>query len=213
MVYLLNDVSTEGTVNRITVPGNGGGYQVIAGPVSIIEQQIKAGTAQANTTTETSLFTLASLNPNATGSPYIGVSALTIPAIPANMLVPGVGFTGKFIGTIANTGTPTLRTRVVLKNSAGTVVYTLADTTATAMTTVGTVDFEVNFDLMTSSIGTAGAIVGRVSHRYSTTQVNAVAASVAVDTTQGYFLDVLCTWGAASASNTLNVLMSTIRME
>jgi len=168
-------------------------------------QQCGATTAIASTTTETSYLNVAST------AQYQGITgnslvpATTLPFFPGSSLTKCLYLNGQIVGTIANTGTPTLRTRVVLKNSAGTIVYTLADTTATAMTTVSTSDFEINFDCLVSSAGSAGSIISRVSHRYATTTVFALATAVTVDTTAGYYLDVLQTWGASSASNTVTI--------
>jgi len=214
MVQQLNDVSTEGLVGRIAQNGTG----INAGGFGIATQQYKAGTALANSTTETSLFTLTSLAPQITGSQPLAAVATTgtLIGLPPNFLSLGTGFKGQLYGTIANTGTPNIRVRVVLRNSAGTVTYTLADTTATAMSTItGTTELFVDFDAVTSAVGTSGAIIGRIAVTYGTSAtanvtIKAATASVTVDTTQQYSLDVLATWGAASASNTLNVLIGTV---
>jgi hypothetical protein len=143
-------------------------------------------------------------------------SSIAIPSIPGGFLALGTGFSGNLYGTIATTGTPTLRVRVVLKNSSGTVVYTLTDSTATSLSAItGTTELVVNFDAVCSATGTSGAMIGRIAVTYGTsatanTVIKAVATSVTVDTTQAYSLDVLATWGTASASNTLNTLIGTI---
>lgn len=209
MVQFDNDVSTENIVGIVRTPSG----QVNAGAIGVVFEQYAAGTAIASTTTETSLLTtgLTSQAQGITGSPYVTTTSL--PVIPANFLVPGVLYTGRVVGSIANTGTPTLRTRVVLRNSAGTITYTLADTTAVAMTTTTAVDFEVSFDFMTAAIGTSGSLVGRISHRYASTLVPVAAAAVTVDTTQLYTIDVLQTWGASSSSNTLTVRWAEIEVK
>ena len=208
MIQFLNDVATEGLVMQAKTPSG----IINAGAVGTVFQQYAAGTAIASTTTETSLLStgLTSQAQNITGSVYITTTSL--PVIPANFLNVGVRFAGKVVGSIANTGTPTLRTRVVLRNTSGTIVYTLADTTATAMTTISASDFEVNFDFMTAAIGTSGSLVGRISHRYATTLVPVAAAAVTVDTTQQYTIDVLQTWGASSSSNTITVRWAEIEV-
>ncbi len=173
-------------------------------------QQYGATAAIASTTTETSY-----LNPASTAQ-YQGISgnvlvpATTLPFFPPNSLTVGMLFIGTVVGTIANIGTPTLRSRLVLKNAAGTIIYTLADTTATAMTTTSAVDFEVDFDCMVKVTGSSGSIASRISHRYGGTAVTPVIASVTVDTTAGYYLDVLQTWGASSASNTVTIQWAAI---
>lgn len=210
MIQILNDVATEGLVGRIAFPFG----QITAGGIGVIEQQYTAGAAIANTTTETSLMTPSLFAPQINGNPAITSANSTLSGIPGNFLALGTSFQKKVVGTIANTGTPTLRTRVVLRNtSTNAIVYTLADTTAVAMTTTSTTDFEVNFDLMTRAVGTSGAIYGRVSHRYANTTVYAAVTTTTVDTTQSYYFDVLVTWGAASASNTITPFWCVLRVE
>jgi len=214
MIVFDNDASTESLVETITQGGN----VLKAGDTGIAYQQYKAGTALANSTTETSLFTLTSIAPQLVGNMAQAAvaSSIAIPSIPSGFLALGTGFSGNLYGTIATTGTPTLRVRVVLKNSAGTVVYTLADSTATSLSAItGTTELVVNFDAVCSATGTSGAMIGRIAVTYGTsatanTVIKAVATSVTVDTTQAYSLDVLATWGTASASNTLNTLIGTI---
>lgn len=219
MIQQLNDLATEGMVGRVSQGGN----QVAAGGIGVIWQQYAAGTALANSTTETSLLSTTKVSPQLTGNAALSALAtsIPIPAIPANFLSLGTQIRGKLYGTIADTGTPTLRIRVVLKNSAGTVVYTLADSTAIALVAItGTSEFEVNFDSIVSAVGTSGSLTGRVSFLYSSTlasgsaplRIGAAPAAVTVDTTAGYSLDVLATWGAASASNTLNIAIGSIEV-
>lgn len=209
MIQFLNDIATENIIGVAKTPAG----QVNAGGVAVVFEQYAPGIAIASTTTETSLLStgITSQAQAITGSPYLTTTSL--PVIPANYLVPGVLYTGRVVGSIANTGTPTLRTRVVLRNSAGAITYTLSDTTATAMTTTSAVDFEVSFDFMTAAIGTSGSLAGRISHRYGTTLVPAISAPVTVDTTQSYTIDVLQTWGASSASNTLTVRWAEIEVK
>lgn len=178
-----------------------------------IYQQYGATTAIANSTVETSV-----LNP-ATTAQYQGIASTpgtavsTIPLIPYNSLTTGLILKAKAVGTIANTGTPTLRCRAVLKNAAGTVVYTLADTTATAMTTTAATDFEINFDGIVKSVGASGSVGSRITHRYATTNVYATYGAVTVDTTAQYYFDILLTWGAASASNTCTIQWATVGVQ
>ena len=206
MIQLRTNTATEGAINR----SFNAGVTQNAGAVMVLQEQYISGAAIANSTTETSLYTIAKFVPSMAGSVYTSPSTLV--TIPANYLSLGLLYTGKIVGSIANTGTPNLRTRVVLRNSAGTVTYTISDTTATAMTTVSTVDFEVNFDMMVASVGTTGSVVGRISHRYATTTVYAAPAAVTVDTTAQYTIDVLLTWGAASASNTVTPFWSVMEI-
>ena len=165
--------------------------------------QYGASATIASSTTETSLLKPASQVPQISGNP--NVPSILLPCLPAGSAAYGTIYKGKLVGTIANTGTPNLQIRVVLKNAAGTVVYALADSTAIAMTTVSTSDFEVQFDSQVRAIGTSGTYGSRVNFRYGTTTVYTAYADVTVDTTADYYIDVLLTWGASSASNTATI--------
>jgi hypothetical protein len=213
MIQMLT-VSTEALVGRV----NGAtSQQLNAGDEGVILQQIKAGTALANSTTETSLFTISALAPSIVGNPSAPAPTI-LPAIPGNFLFLGTWFRVKIYGTIATTGTPTLRIRAVLKNTAGTVAYTLSDSTATTLGAItGTTELLTEVDIVTSSLGTSGSLTARSAVTYGTTSVlntviKAAAAAVTVDTTQQYTLDVLATWGTASSSNTLNTLLASVEI-
>jgi hypothetical protein len=178
-----------------------------------IFQMYGAATAIATSTTETSLLNITATGQaqGFSGNPYLGLT--TLPVIPANSLALGTLIRGKVVGTIANTSTPNAQVRVVLKNSAGAVVYALADSTAVAMTNVSTSDFEVNFDCMVKTLGTSGSIYSRVNYRYATTTVYTAGAAVTVDTTAQYYLDVMFTWGTSSSSNTVTAQWAVIGVE
>jgi len=185
------------TTEDLTVQTGTGLSLFIGGDVY---QQYGATTAIASTTTETSI-----LKPTAQASLQQNITPTAIPNLPANSLTLGSVLSGSFRGTIANTGTPNLTIRVVLKNSAGSVVYALATTGATAMSTVSTSDFEVKFESVPAAVGTSGSVVSWLAVRYATTTIYVYPAAVTVDTTQAYSVDVLLTWGASSASNTCTV--------
>lgn len=176
-------------------------------------QQYGATAALHTSTTETTLLNISTTGQaqGFSGNQYIPLT--TLPVIPANSLALGTLIRGRIVGTIANTGTPDARVRVVLKNSAGTIVYALADSTAVAMTNVSTSDFEVNFDCMVKALGTSGSIASRVNYRYATTTVYSTVAAVTVDTTAQYFLDVMFTWGTSSASNTVTAQWAVIGVQ
>jgi len=159
----------------------------------------------ANTGTETSIFNTAKISPGVSG--YVYAPASTLWTSPANFLSVGVGVTGNFVGSIANTGTPTLRVRVVLRTyGTNAIAYTVADTGAVAMTTISASDFQIDFSSSVAAIGaTTGSVLGRVGFRYAATIVTAPFSTTTVDTTQAYLWDVLLTWGAASASNTMTL--------
>ena len=207
MVQARNNVATEGAIGRIFANGS----QVNAGNAMILQEQYAAGTAINTTVVETSLYTIAGFVPSMSGGVYTTPSTLV--TIPQNFLSIGMLYRGMIVGTIANTGTPTLRVRVVLRNTAGTIAYTLSDSTAVAMTTISASDFQVDYDFMVAASGVTGSLVGRIRYRYASTTVTTVPAAVTVDTTQQYTVDTLLTWGTSSASNTATVLWSFLELE
>jgi len=170
-----------------------------------IYQQYGSTAAIVSSTAETSI-----LKPSVQANQSIGITPTAIPQLPANALTLGSVLSGSFRGTIANTGTPNLTIRVVLKNSAGTVVYALATTGATAMSTVSSSDFEVKFESVPAAVGASGSVVSWLAVRYATTTIYVLPAAVTVDTTQPYSVDVLLTWGASSASNTSTIFFGQI---
>lgn len=200
---------------------------------------LQYGTATvANTTTETTILNPA-LNSIATftfgqnlGQP-LDVSSLNIPGSPNGVTtgltgwIPGTFYRMKIYGSIGNTGTPTLRVRTVLRNpTTQAIVYTICDSTAlTTSTITGTGDFQYEMDLMCVSMATNAAgnfTLGSVKTRslmdYAITTtsrgfMSAPWATTAIDTTQTYILDVLVTWGAASASNTITSQSGMLRVE
>lgn len=195
--------ATEGKMIR-TPTGNAvflnGAFYVLKAPC----------TAVANTVTETSLFT----GDNSTTTPII-VQMGSAPfyqypgstrILPPGSLTEGSMFNMDFYGSIANTGTPNLQLRLSLTNAAGTVAA-IADSTAVAMTTTsGTVFFHVmaGFNVQAAS-KTAGIINGWCGYEYlavGTQSVAPVLKTTAFDTTAQYTIDLLATWGTASASNT-----------
>lgn len=170
--------------------------------------QYGASAALANSTTETSLL-------NNTASTTVGFytqgSAAAYPAstlaLQKGMLNTGTCFRILATGIISNTGTPTLRVRVVLKNSAGSIAYTLSDTGAVATTSgLASALFQFSGEWCVTSIGTSGTVLCWGTERQGAAFNNTDApSSVTVDTTQPYTLDLLGTWGTASAANTLTV--------
>lgn len=200
MVQSENDLSTEALLNRAYLPSG----NVVAGTVMVPWQQYGTSTAIASSTAETSILNTAKISSGVSGYVYITPSALWVS--PQNFLSTGLGITGSFYGSIANTATPTLRIRVVLKNpSTGAVVYAIADTGAVAMTTISSSDFEVGFSSSVASVGATGSILARASFRYAGTIVSIPFATTSIDTTQAYSWDVLLTWGTSSASNTMTL--------
>lgn len=165
-----------------------------------IYQQYGATAAIASSTAETSI-----LKPSVQASLRAGITGSAIPVLPANSLTLGSVLYGTFRGIIANTSTPNLTVRVVLKDATGTVVYALATTGATAMSNVSTSDLEIKFEAAVAAVGSSGSLVGWLNVRYAGTLITPVPAAVTVDTTAAYSVDVLLTWGTSSASNTATV--------
>ena len=190
------------TTEDITVQTGTGLSLFIGGD---IYQQYGATTAIASSVTETSV-----LKPTAQASLQQNITPTAIPNLPANSLTLGSVLSGNLRGSIANTGTPDLTVRVVLKNSAGTVVYALATTGATTMTTISASDFQIQFEAAVAATGTSGSVVGWLAVRYATTTIYVKPTAVTVDTTQAYSVDVLLTWSASSASNTATVTYGSI---
>jgi hypothetical protein len=132
---------------------------------------------------------------------------------PSGTLRLGTQFHAAFVGTIANTGTPTLRTRFGLVDASA-AFTAIADTAAVAMTTVASSAFIVQCDFIVASVGASGSLVGWVSHQYGPTasEVVSLPAAVTIDTTANYSLDLRCTWGTSSASNTLRILYGSFEL-
>ena len=201
--------STEGGPNQVYLPSqnpvNGAGVPLFHGGQFYV--QYGASTAIANSTVETSLLnnsstTVVGFFTQGSAAAYPG-STLTLNA---GMLSLGTIFQGKVVGIISNTGTPTATVRLVLKNpSTGSVVYTV--NTSGAVTTVSTLSnstFEALFEWIVTATGSSGSVTGRMSVLENATRNSNIApAAVTVDTTQPYNIDVLFTWGTASASNTV----------
>lgn len=201
MVQSENDLSTEALLNRAYVPTGA----VPAGTSMVPWQQYGTSTAIASTAVETSIFNTSKISPGVSG--YVYVTPSTLWTSPANYLNIGMGITGNFVGSIANTGTPTLRVRVVMRTyGTNAIAYTVADTGAVAMTTISASDFQIDFSSSVAAIGaTTGSILGRVGFRYAATIVTTPFTTTTIDTTLPYLWDVLLTWGASSASNTMTL--------
>jgi hypothetical protein len=147
----------------------------------------------ANTVTETSVLAIAN-----------GLGTLTLPA---NSWYVGKVIRGAFHGSIATTGTPTLRLRLKLD------AVTMLDTTAVSLSAIsGTVDVSGTFTLICRTTGASGTVMADVAFAYYSSGggggVNALSttpASTVVDTTQSDVLNLTVEWGTASASNTMSI--------
>jgi len=185
-------------------PVNGEGPALFANGAFYV--QYGASSALAASTTETSILSNTS---STTVGFYTQGSAAAYPAstlgIQQGLLSLGTNFMATVTGIISNTSTPTLRLRWVLRNSAGTVVYSLVDTGAvTTTSTLSSSFLQFQAQWCVTATGTSGSVLGWGTVLQKAAVNNTVApTSVAVDTTQVYTLDCLATWGTSSASNTL----------
>lgn len=169
-------------------------------------EAVASTTPLASSTAETSLF-------NTTGA----LGQLMLPprfletGVTGNDDIPtGVGrsIRIKLIGRITNTATPTLRIRALI----GTQV--IFDSTAVAMATItGTSVFELEIyaTIRVIGSGTTGKIESSGKYTYQAVALGAPSearvapAQANIDTTIAGLLDVLATWGASSASNSLTI--------
>ena len=186
------------------------GMWLFAGGATYI--QYGASTAIANTTTETSIF--AGSPSTATfaqqGSANYPASTLQIPGINSIAGTYGGHKAGtmwgwNFYGSIGITGTPNIRVRATLTNSAGTV-YTVADTAAVAATNFsGTQSAQIFGNYSVGTYGTSGSINGVIAIVYGGTHSGSIVSpitTVTLDTTASYTFDIKFTWGTQSSSNT-----------
>jgi hypothetical protein len=134
--------------------------------------------------------------------------------LPASYLQVGMQFRVKARGIISNTGTPTLLLGLYYGGVAGTALATTG-----AVATVASLSnniWSLDADLRIDGVGTGGAIrtLGVVSGPYAAaTSLPASSSSgnsVSVNTSTANILTVGATWGTASASNTLQVVMFTV---
>lgn len=168
--------------------------------------QYGATTAIANTTTETSLFNVSSTTSQ--GFLSIPASGMTFgQTVYDSATTAGGTYRIKVLGTIGTTGTPNLTVRLALKNAAGTYT-TLSTTGAVALVAVtGPKLFKVEYDLVVNTMSATGVIIAAGSIISDTQIIGSVTtstSSLVLNATQS--LDVLLTWGTASASNTCSIL-------
>lgn len=179
--------------------------------------QYAAATSLTNSTAETSLFAgITTLPANGQASTTTANFGVNYPMdcstlyIPGNVLTPGAFLKYHMAGTIATTGTPTLRIRPGFITGAGTFAGILDSTALTLPTITGTNDFTVDAEMVCISAGATGSVGVRMAISFgtnSTTMVSTVLlipyAVLSVDTTQTYQFDIRATWGSASTSNVL----------
>ena len=176
--------------------------------------QYGSSTAIANTTSETSVFlgTPTTWSGTVAGS-YAGPSSTL--TLPAGSLSAGTTIQGYLEGIIQTSGTPTIRIRPGIVGPGTSTTFTaLADFAATAMTAAAAGSyFRIWFNSAVTVGGSSGTIRTIIGYAQGTTAaastviVKAAAPQdvASLDLTQQYALDIRTTWGAASASNTLQI--------
>jgi hypothetical protein len=180
--------------------------------------QYGAATSYTNSNTETSLYagiTTYPVNGQAsTNTANFGINSpsdCSTLAIPGGALTPGSILKTRMFGTIATTGTPTLRIRAGYVNGAGTFAAIDDTGTPTLGAITGTADWSLDVEVVVLSIGLLGSVGTRMTLSYSTNSTTGATTVLtfpftvtsSIDTTQSYTYDVRATWGAISASNIL----------
>lgn len=152
----------------------------------------------ANTVTETSLFTT-------------GVGTLTLPA---NFFLAGKTIRLVLTGTLADTGTPTVRLR--LKYGSTTIIDSTAQTLA-ALT--GTEEWRATCELTCRAAGASGTIAGDIWFAYDTATgtgaiqgLNIAPTTATVDTTASGAIDLTWEWGAADVANTVSCVIASVEV-
>lgn len=167
---------------------------------------IGSGTAVANSTAQTSLFSGATLGGSLT--------------IPANTLQVGSYLRLELFGTWGSAGSPTLNVQVSL---GGTVI--MQGTSAALATASGNqwlFDHLTGTGALVQAIGASGKIIGLESFAatggarwgLNSSGTQSVApAQVTINTTLGLALDVKVQWSAASASNTIQLTAGAVYLD
>lgn len=165
--------------------------------------QLNSGTALSNSTTTTDI----SPGGNTSGQAF---------SFSSSSLQLGVHLRVRAKGIVSNTGTPTLNLGVYYGGAAGTALATTG--AVTTLTGLSNALWHLECDLRVDAVGagTAGSIksLGSVTGiSASPVMMPASSASgnaVAVNTTSGALLTIAATWGTASASNSIQVIMFTV---
>lgn len=175
-----------------------GRFPVVASLFSVTS----LGTAVANTTTETSLFTGASVPAGATRT------------IEAGMTAAGTVYRLRIEGTIGTTGTPTLQVRIKIGAT------TVGDSTAFATPNNSNGSFVIDTYVFVYTVGGAGSVRCELVGMISPALTGAVTITdfrgnnlSGVDFTASNTVDVTVQWGTASASNTIQLVGASITRE
>lgn len=160
------------------------------------------GNAVLNTTTETSLFTGASVPAGATRT------------VEAGMTAAGTVYRLRVEGAYGTTGTPTIQFRIKFGST------TVGDTTAFTTPNNSNGSFVVDTYVWVYSVGGAGSVRVETVGALSPALSGAVTLThfrgnnlTGVDFTVSQTLDVTVQWGTASASNTIQLVGASITRE
>lgn len=142
----------------------------------------------------------------------IGSGAGTL-TLPANFFKAGRTLMIKALGTITNTGTPTLRINFKLGSTI------ILDTSSITMVTLtGTRVFTAEAVITCRSVGGSGTVIGQgfLAYNATTNTMNRIdtplTGAVTVDTTGTLAVNVTATWGTANASNVITATNFVIQM-
>lgn len=172
-----------------------GRFPVVASMYSITS----LATAVANTTTETSLLTGAS------------VAAESTRTVEAGMTAAGAIYRVRIEGAYQTTGTPTIQFRIKFGTT------TVSDSTAFATPNNSNGSFVIDTLLFVYSVGGAGSVRAEMIGALSPTLSGAVTLTnfrgnnlTGVDFTASQTLEVTVQWGTASASNSIQTVGASI---
>jgi hypothetical protein len=168
-----------------------------------------AGTAIANTVTETSIFT---------GATVLAGTSLTIPA---NTIQVGSKLRFSLYGTLSSTGTPTLKVEFFLGG------VSLGNWTSASIGAVSSywwaISPNVAAEVMCLSTGATGSVLGILGFNSGVTGINfgtgssgtatAAPTAITINTTTGLLIDVQFKWSVANAANTIQLLGGAIYLD
>lgn len=194
--YIVSTPQTTFTGDLIVKGANG--IQVERATATTYDHRILynmlASKTVANTTTPTSLFNDA--------------GAIGTRTIPANFLKAGTTIRIHMRGDLSNTGNPTNTMDIELGGK------TISSTTATLGTALSNSICEIEMDIVVRSIGSDGTVVG-AGYAYVVSGITRsllATTPITINTTESLSLDVVYTWGAANAANTLTMLTGSIEI-
>lgn len=143
-----------------------------------------------------------SINNSAAETTLLGTGIGTL-GIPANMLTVGKMIRIEMWGSIANTGTPTLQTKIKIGGT------TVLDSTAWTMTSItGTQIWKIEAIGTCRSVGAGGTVqwIGNFMCNRTTALIHSISMAgsvVTTDTTAANTIDATVQWGTAAAANAI----------